>query len=191
MAIFNRLTEAPSRRRGRRQKVARIVNYRVRNIDMLRAIMRDIQAVVIEEGNEDWDIRSVLRLEANDEDRSDETSVYTYGTAIVQTSVAEDGEDAFLLFVLRLSDHNDERDSNEEKRTIRRTLRVDDVIHWRTNNEHGIWDMAAINDDDRRKARREKLLCDSSLELTIHDDDVRMKIDDALDILRAAAREIS
>ena len=174
-----------SRKRG--GKSARIFNIKMRNKSKLRGIMLRMQDEIIEAGNNSPEIGSVMHLEARDESEYTGTSIYADGTlvATVQASGMESDE-GDLVIILRISDHDDPSGNTEKsKTTIRRTLRIDDVIIWSTNSQHGKWDLKSISE-----SKRLSLLRDPSLNFTIDRSDHVNKIGEALGILTDAIKEI-
>lgn len=183
------IAEVP-RSKGRRGKNARIQKIRLRNISKIRNILTNIQKEVITAGNASPEINKFLFLKAKPRSKSsDSASTYTKGlkaSAIVQMSSAENGD--ALLIILRISDHSDpkENEKNESGNVIQRTLRVDDVIQWETRDDWGKWDLSFISEN-----KRNKLLLNPSLNFNIDNDDFRIKVGEALTILKNEIKSMS
>ena len=196
MNIFDKGDRAPtgtrpakgSRGGKQKRKNARIQNIRLYNISKIREILTRMQKEIVIAGNASPEINETLFLRAGKDrrERANSASVYARGLkvdALIQASNAEDDEKA-LMIVLRISDHVDPNE-NEDKKVIHKTLLVDDVLRWWTRDDWGKWDLRSTNEN-----KRKKLLRNPDLNFEIENDDFRAKVGEALNLLKAAIKNI-
>lgn len=173
----------------KKRKNTRIQNIRLYNISKIRKILTRMQKEIVTAGNASPEVNETLFLRAGKDrrERANSASVYARGLkvdALIQASNADDEEKA-LMIVLRISDHVDPSE-NEDKKVINKTLLVDDVLRWWTRDDWGKWDLHSTNEN-----KRKKLLRNPDLNFEIDNDDFRAKVGEALNLLKAAIKNIS